>query len=597
MIFRPAEIFLRPVADPYAAPNTAMAAAMPLASLSARACSDAPEGLPNASTRVFQKGRLSLLLGGNMAIVKSLPPPRLVCANPFTLTGGTGSLNIELGLSFPANTPECLAFSATASPDCLPKTCRSRILTVSNLSFGLTFGCFLFSISLAAPAQTSDPSPCAASKSLPWISILRPDAVAPGSGQFQLWVTGANVGSESVVRWNGKALRTSFSGAGKLRATVPAALVRSTGTAAITVEKCGAGNNISNTLYLPVSSSSSSVSVKRSSVGSGNVTSVVAADFNGDGKIDLASSNLSIDSVDVALGIGDGTFGPATSYPAGQQPLGIATGDFNHDGVLDLVVADQFEGHAGTVSVLLGKGDGTFLPQKTYFAGLNPITAAVGDFNGDGNLDIVTANQSSSNVSLLLGNGDGTFRTVRHFNTGNGTYGLAIGDFNEDGKLDVVTANLDGTVSVLLNNGHGFSPQQAFPTGAYSSAVVVADVNGDGHLDLITSNQVGNSVSVLLGDGKGGFGANTDFPAGSRPTGVAVADLNADGNPDLIVADSGDGTVSVLLGKGDGMFQSTANFLGSSYPTNVAIADFNGDGRLDFATGNGSTAVFLQTSK
>ena len=467
---------------------------------------------------------------------------------------------------------------------------------MSKLPFGLTIACLL-STSLTAPAQTSDPSLCSAGKSIPRISVLRPDAVAPGSGQFQLWVTGANVGSESVVRWNGKALRTSFSGAGKLRATVPAALVRSTGTAAITVEKCGAGNNISNTLYLPVSSSSSSVSVKRSSVGSGNVTSVVAADFNGDGKIDLASSNLSIDSVDVALGIGDGTFGPATSYPAGQQPLGIATGDFNHDGVLDLVVADQFEGHAGTVSVLLGKGDGTFLPQKTYFAGLNPITAAVGDFNGDGNLDIVTANQSSSNVSLLLGNGDGTFRTVRHFNTGNGTYGLAIGDFNEDGKLDVVTANLDGTVSVLLNNGHGFSPQQAFPTGAYSSAVVVADVNGDGHLDLITSNQVGNSVSVLLGDGKGGFGANTDFPAGSRPTGVAVADLNADGNPDLIVADSGDGTVSVLLGNGDGMFQSTANFLGSSYPTNFAIADFNGDGRLDFATGNGSTAVFLQTSK
>jgi hypothetical protein len=169
----------------------------------------------------------------------------------------------------------------------------------------------------------------------------------------------------------------------------------------------------------------------------------------------------------------------------------------------------------------------------------------VGDFNGDGMLDLAVANPGSNNVSVLLGHGDGTFQAARNFAVGTAPVSLAVGDFN-----------------------------------------------GDGLPDLAVANQNSSNVSVLLGMGDGSFQAAVSFAAGRFPSSVAVGDFNGDGVPDLAVANAGslqvgDGSVSVLLGNGDGTFQVAVNFAAGRDPRSLAVCDFNGDGVLDLAVTNG----------
>jgi hypothetical protein len=179
-----------------------------------------------------------------------------------------------------------------------------------------------------------------------------------------------------------------------------------------------------------------------------------------------------------------------------------------------------------------------------------------------------------------------------------------VADLNGDGKPDLVLANRVGnTMSVLLGNGDGsFQPQQTFQVGSYPFSVAVADVNGDGKRDLVVANYgifdhstgqvTGSDVWVLLGQGDGTFAPQQAFPAGPQPTSVVVADVNGDGIPDLVVANAGDsassGCVSVLLGNGDGSFQNQQTFQVGSYPSSVAVADVNGDGKPDLVTVAGS---------
>ena len=167
------------------------------------------------------------------------------------------------------------------------------------------------------------------------------------------------------------------------------------------------------------------------------------------------------------------SFSPAASYPVGASPQAVAIGDFNGDGKADMVTANT---NSNTVSVLLNNGNGTFGAAQTYAVGVSPTSVAVGDFNGDGKLDIATANEGAyyaaysahgGSVSVLLGNGDGTFQPAANFSAGVNTQSVAVGDFNHDGKLDLATAN-EGTsyrggssVGVLLGNGDGiFQPAQ-----------------------------------------------------------------------------------------------------------------------------------------
>ena len=315
-------------------------------------------------------------------------------------------------------------------------------------------------------------------------------------------------------------------------------------------------------------------------------------------------------------------FLPAVAYGSGGVVVGsAAVADLNGDGNLDLVVADQ-NGWVGMVSVLLGNGDGTFQPAVTYNSGGNwASSVAIADVNGDGKLDIVVANywldypagDTNGTVSVLLGNGDGTFQPpTTYLSGGDQATSVAIADVNGDGWPDLVVAHctpsweysecrsVDGVVGVLLNNGDGtFQPAVIYDSGGVqTNLLVAADFNGDGNPDLAVANFVSSDVSVLLGNGDGTFQTAVTYGACPGPSGLAVADLNGDGKLDLV---AGGWDVAVLLGNGDGTFQPPTTYgSGGFYVWAVAVADFNGDGKLDLAVANdhagnyaGSVGVLL----
>jgi hypothetical protein len=236
--------------------------------------------------------------------------------------------------------------------------------------------------------------------------------------------------------------------------------------------------------------------------------------------------------------------------------------------------------------------------------GTNPQSVAVGDFNGDGKPDIVTANNGSSNVTVLLGDGTGGFEPApgNPFAAGLFPESVAVGDFNGDGKPDLVEANSgNDTVRVLLGNGMGgFTGEGAFQVGSLPHSVAVTDFNGDGKLDIVTANYGSNTVTVLLGNGSGGFtaAAGSPFAVGTNPQSVAAADINGDGKPDIVTANSGSNTVTVLLGNGSGGFTAAEGspFTAGTSPISVVAADFNPDGSSGVAIadiGGGTMTVLL----
>ncbi len=188
--------------------------------------------------------------------------------------------------------------------------------------------------------------------------------------------------------------------------------------------------------------------------------SVVVGDFNGDGLPDLAVANSGSDNVSLLLGNGDGSFRATRELAAGIAPWAVAVSDFNADGVQDLAVTNlgRYTGDPGTVSVLLGNGDGTFQAARNFATGRGPWSITVGDFNGDGLPDLAVADWYATNVAVLLGNGDGSFQAAQYFGAGINPASVAVSDFNGDGKADLAVANAGyvsierGNVSVLINN-------------------------------------------------------------------------------------------------------------------------------------------------
>ena len=264
---------------------------------------------------------------------------------------------------------------------------------------------------------------------------------------------------------------------------------------------------------------------------------MVVADFNSDGHQDLAVNRDGI--ADVLLGNGDGSFQAARLYEGGGH--GLAVGDFNTDGIFDLVTSSH---------LLLGNGDGTFRSGSYFFGGFDPYSVAVGDFNRDGRLDLVVSNSFAPyQVTVLLGDGNGSFAAPMHYGYPSLYPRVAVGDFNGDGALDLAVANIseffDGPVSVFLGNGDGtFQTARDFPTGLGNpKSVAVSDFNRDGVLDLVLASGGGypsapDTVSVLLGLGDGSFLAPIGSNAGVSTWSVAVGDFNGDEWPDLAVTNN-----------------------------------------------------------
>jgi type II secretory pathway component GspD/PulD (secretin) len=327
---------------------------------------------------------------------------------------------------------------------------------------------------------------------------------------------------------------------------------------------------------------------------------------------DLIVANFADNTISVLLGRGDGTFSAQATYPTGAGPAWIATGKFNTTTAatqnLDLAVANQ---NGNTISIFLGKGDGTFTAGTPLKTGNGPVSLVAADLNDKGgtHLDLAIANHGDNTISIYLGNGDGTFQAPSLITSGPAPSAIAAADFNGDGHIDLAVANEgNATVSIFLGNGDGtFGSRQDYPTGNSPVWVSTGDFDGDQIQDLAVANKADNTVSILLGNkstanasiGNGTFGAPIAYPAGNGPASIAVADFNIDGRPDLVVSDQTDNAVSVLLGTGGGVFAPNLELPVGTNPVSVVTGDFNADGKPDVAVvnnGSDNLSVILNSS-
>jgi Ca2+-binding RTX toxin-like protein len=288
-----------------------------------------------------------------------------------------------------------------------------------------------------------------------------------------------------------------------------------------------------------------------------------------------------------------------SDYPANEQPGNLVVADTDGDGDADLIVANSgfdaavsgnFSGNS--ISVLPNNGDGTFATPIRFATGVGPFVLA-GDFDGDGNTDVVTANAQDNTLSFLRNAGNGNFAAPVNFAAGNRPFAGEVEDLDGDGDLDVVIfntvaldlntgLNMGNTISILRNDGNGnFLPEETFAVGAGVADVKAADLDGDGDRDLITADEASNTLSILLNDGTGSFTLTTALPVGTRPVDVIVADFDADGDLDLANANFGSSSISVLKNNGDGTFAPAETYLTAERPGVVRAADLDGDGDLD----------------
>jgi hypothetical protein len=344
--------------------------------------------------------------------------------------------------------------------------------------------------------------------------------------------------------------------------------------------------------------------------------SIEIADLNGDKIKDLVIANGEDSSVTILLGTGNGNFREAkgSPFPAGYMPNDIAIADFNKDGKPDLAFANHDRKY---LTVLTGDGKGGFTPLKgsPFPVNVRPHThgVAAGDFNEDGNLDLVTDSWGNNQLAILFGNSLHSFnKQVKYVDVGKHPYQrIRVADLNKDGKLDIVTTNLDGNnATILLGDGKGNFHEPAgspFPCGDSPFGVAIGDVNGDGKPDLaiinspsITSENKGrDGLTVLLGDGTGKFTMmpGSPFTTGRSPSRVAIGDVTGDGIADIAVTNYNSNSITVFIMGKNGVASSYTIPIGAK-PDGLAIADLNGDGKADIVAANsGDNYVTLLLSK
>lgn len=326
------------------------------------------------------------------------------------------------------------------------------------------------------------------------------------------------------------------------------------------------------------------------------VYTAVAADFNADGKRDLATGNADGDSISILLGKGDGSFEAATTLPAGDGSESLVAADFNGDGKADIAVPNLW---ASTVSVFLGNGNGGFAAAVPYTVGTNPHALVTGDFNADGKLDLASANGSAGG-SLLRGTGTGTFlpEVPVVFDCIN-PRDLVAADFNGNGTLDLaVTCQGASDIAVVLGDGQGgFGAPLSVAVGLEPFGITAGKVDAGNTVDLVVGVVGSDQVAVLLGDGSGGFASAPPITV-PRPLFPRIADLDADGHPDLVVIRDAN-QVAVFMGLGNGGFSAATLFPTAGGNSGGVLADLDADGKLDLAIAaraGDAVSVLLNTS-
>lgn len=381
---------------------------------------------------------------------------------------------------------------------------------------------------------------------------------------------------------------------------------------------------------------------------------LATADFNGDGRPDIAASCEGQNVVSVTLSRSNGTFAPATAYAVQRGPQALVAADLNADGRPDLVVGNLA---ASSLSVLLNTGNGAFGPATSLGTGLlaSPTHLLAGDFTSDGMTDIVVGSTLNRSVQVFVGNNTGTLTALPTMGgvaflgitsadvdrdgqldlllsqpgtpmgsirtllgLGNGTFSFGVGssmpaatsgtellaaDFNQDNRMDL--AQLDpyqNEVLVFLSSSYGLAPGVRYRVGMTPTALRAADLDGDNHLELVVTNEVSNNVTVLPGLATGYFGTARHYLTSGGPTDVAVADFTGDGRPDLLSADAGSmgqHNLTLMPNRGNGLFQNPSSANLSHFGSRVTLADLNGDGLLDAAVagqapgGGGEMSVLL----
>jgi hypothetical protein len=323
-------------------------------------------------------------------------------------------------------------------------------------------------------------------------------------------------------------------------------------------------------------------------------------DINADDRLDVIVANQGTNNIGIFLGYGDGRFASVITFSTGigSQPYSVAVADFNNDGQMDIVVVNVGSKNIG---ILYGYGNGTFSAIVIYQTEDNysPVAVTVGDLNNDGLVDIIAVNSYDDNIGILLGYGNGSFTKQVVYSTRSGTrpYWVALGDFNNDTKLDMISVNHDDdSISVFLAYGNGsFANVETYSNGDGSMPmyVSVADFNNDHKLDIAVVNFGTDSIVLQFGIGDGTFLLDDSYSTGdgSQPNTLAIADFNKDGRLDIAVANPGSNTIGVFLGFGSKPFSRV--LLGktgtNSQPHSVATGDFNNDGLSDIAIANYGT--------
>jgi hypothetical protein len=308
---------------------------------------------------------------------------------------------------------------------------------------------------------------------------------------------------------------------------------------------------------------------------------VAIADLDRDGRPDLVTANRGSGSVSVLLGRGDGSFQAGAQVPAGTAPVAVVAGDFNGDGVPDLAVAD-----AGSDDVLLlrGRGDGSLQAPTRLATGANPVALAVADFNRDARLDLAVVNQRSSDLDVFFGQGNGSFQLAQSLETGSGPVAVTARDVDRNLIPDLVVANQTSSdVSVFINQGNGtLRLEQNVPAGTSPSGVAVDDVDSDPPYDLavVSNTELGDaSVHLFLRRAPNLFLSPQLVPLGLDPVapaaGVALSDLNGDNNPDIVAVIGND--VVTSIGDGYSGYDAPQHFAVRGVPGALAVGDVNGD--------------------
>lgn len=318
-----------------------------------------------------------------------------------------------------------------------------------------------------------------------------------------------------------------------------------------------------------------------------SVYSVALGDLNNDGLDDIITANSGSGSIFYWLAQPSGTFLASVSLAASGSPTCAIAANVTGGPLADIVSANF---NANTLTIWPDVRQTVPPPgaPSTVAAGSGPFWVQAGDVSGDGRLDLVVANFGAASVSVLVGKADGTFETRRTLTTPSATFSVCIADFDVDGKKDIATANYNtASVSVLRSLGAGnFAAPQTYAAQQLPRSVCSADFNNDGRPDLAVANNGSSSVSVLLASPDGGFLPAEHYALANGPQGIAAGDLNNDGWIDLVVAMGTGNNVSVLSGFGGGRFRSALTFAAGAQPTSVAIGDVNRDGTPDLEIAN-----------